>query len=176
MPILTLVPPDSPMLRKTRLVTADELSDDYFWTFVRFMKEFAAENKLLGLAANQVGADKRFFIMNMKAKNEEAQHNRYIGVEKPDYRLFVNPFVTVSIYGYAEEDWEACASLPNITAKVKRANLIKLDFYSRLAKIDYGDKLQLRGYLARIAQHEVDHLDGILITDIAKKIVKGYAE
>jgi peptide deformylase len=103
----------------------------------------------VGLAAPQVGISKRIIVVDLSGGSEER-----------NVQMFINPEI-VEASG-SETGEEGCLSLPNEFAYVKRASKIILK-----ALDEKGDesKLELEGLPARIVQHEVDHLDGILFID-----------
>src|SRR5204862_6975328 len=118
------------------------------------LKELAArmfvlmrENRGVGLAAPQVGLNVRMFVMNATGKPE-------------DDRIYINPELTEPLG--EEEGEEGCLSLPQINAKILRSLSIQM----KARDVDGKPFTQLdSGYIARIWQHEVDHLDGMLLLD-----------
>jgi peptide deformylase len=124
--------------------------DAELYKIVREMFELMYQHKGIGLSANQVDLPYRLFIVNPKgdaaAKDEEL--------------VFINPVIT-RWSGTAEAD-EGCLSFPEIFAPVRRAEKIQIAAYN-LA----GEEVQYEptGLLARAAQHEYDHLDGVLFID-----------
>ena len=106
----------------------------------------------IGLSANQLGLDMRFFIAKIENKN---------------YVIF-NPTITK----LSEETIlmeEGCLSIPDIYGSVERPEKIVLEGF------DYkGKKIKIKawGLLARVFQHETDHLNGILFIDKAKFVRK----
>jgi len=101
----------------------------------------------VGLAANQVGVLRRVFVLQ--------------AVDGEEPRALVNPAI-VDRSDEAEPDAEGCLSLQGVVVPVERATRIRLE-----ARDPQGEpvELELEGLAARVAQHEVDHLDGILIVD-----------
>jgi peptide deformylase len=99
----------------------------------------------VGLAANQVGRLKRILVA---------------AVEDEEFVL-VNPVVEESA-GTTEKEPEGCLSIPGIHVEVDRPTAIRVS-----AQDASGTPLELEasGLLARILQHEIDHLDGVLILD-----------
>jgi peptide deformylase len=99
----------------------------------------------IGLAATQVGILRRFFVFN----DGEAD------------RMVVNPVITRSSTK-TEVDDEGCLSLGTVRVDVERPLEITLEGADAL-----GEQvvLELEGLIARVVQHEVDHLDGVLIVD-----------
>ena len=101
----------------------------------------------VGLAATQVGILQRLFVFSPGAEQEPA--------------AVVNPVVTVVGNELATED-EGCLSLQGVLAPVERAVSVRLEGKG----VDGKDvSYELEGYPARTAQHELDHLDGVLIID-----------
>ncbi len=100
----------------------------------------------VGLAAPQVGVNKRVIVADSR--------------EDP-YVEMVNPRIIES--SGCEEDVEACLSVPDRAGWVRRATKIKVAYQDRFGK---EHTLNAKGYLARILQHEIDHLEGILFTDV----------
>jgi peptide deformylase len=101
----------------------------------------------VGLAAPQVGENIRMFVMNPTG-------------QEGDDHVYVNP-VLADAEG-EEEGEEGCLSLPNINAKVWRSKTLKMQ-----ARDLHGNPIeeQATGYIARIWQHETDHLNGTMIID-----------
>ena len=121
------------------------------------------EKKGLGLAANQVGLTKRFFVLDMKALKE-----RQIGHLKFDkdllkdgkYLKVINPKFIEKQGEIVSE--EGCLSVPGVYKKIKRASFVVLEAYT-----PYGEKftIEAEGIVAKALQHEYDHLDGTLFID-----------
>ena len=111
------------------------------------MFELMRDAKGVGLAAPQVGQNIRLFVCNHSGKPE-------------DDRVYVNP--VVSDAEGEETSEEGCLSLPDIHVEVIRAKTAKMR-----AKDLSGNPIEQTetGYIARIWQHELDHLNGILIID-----------
>lgn len=116
---------------------------------VEQMFEIMYENRGVGLAANQVNLPLRMFIANPTGEKESGEE-----------LVFLNPVIRKS-NGSAESD-EGCLSLPGIHAPVKRNKFVHVKAYSIT-----GQEIDLHadGFLARIIQHEIDHLDGVLFID-----------
>ncbi len=111
------------------------------------MFELMRENKGVGLAAPQVGVNLRLFVMNATG-------------DPADDRVYANP--TLSDADGEEEDEEGCLSLPEIRIQVLRNRTM------RMAAFDLeGKPLEqtASGFVARVWQHEFDHLNGIMLVD-----------
>lgn len=108
----------------------------------------------VGLAAPQLGKNVRVFVTRVDEIIEKRQ------------RVFINPKI-VKKFGSIESLNESCLSIPNTTVKVYRHNSVLIEYYDKYwAK----HKEVFSGFLARVIQHEQDHLNGRLITDYIKPI------
>jgi peptide deformylase len=121
----------------------------------------------VGLAAPQVGLTDRIFVVDLSPVASE-EHPEFHGMKK----VFINAHITERS-GELELIEEGCLSIPGIHEKVPREGEI------RIAYLD--EELQphvesYSGFLARVIQHEYDHLDGILFVDkispLRKRMVK----
>jgi len=111
-----------------------------------------------GLAAPQVGLAERLFVYDT-SRAEECQEPKEDQEQKRG-QVLINP-VILEVQGELEKE-ESCLSLPQVVANIKRSNKVKV------AGLDLEGKrivLEAEGRLARVFQHEVDHLDGVLIID-----------
>ncbi len=105
----------------------------------------------VGIAAPQVGVLKRIVIVDVSGKPKLKNHGRLI---------LINPEIT---------DWEGhevgregCLSIPDYTGNVVRASAIVLE---ALDVSGQPCRYEMEGYEARVAQHELDHLEGVLFLD-----------
>jgi peptide deformylase len=134
-----------PRLRKAseRVTTFDQALKDLAARMLELMRIARG----VGLAAPQVGQNLRLFVMNPTG-------------EEGDDHIYVNP-VLADAEGEEEGD-EGCLSLPGINAKVWRSNKLRM----QAQDLD-GNPIEefADGYIARIWQHETDHLDGTMIID-----------
>ena len=111
-----------------------------------------------GLAAPQLGVLKRMCVVRKFTEDKETGEL----INSTEYVL-ANPAI-VKQSSKKVESWEACLSIPDVYARVERAQKIKVEAFD-----ESGEKFRLNasGFFARVIQHEIDHLDGILITDKA---------
>ena len=108
-----------------------------------------------GIAAPQVNVLERVFVM------EVDNNPRY--PDKASFPLMVAVNPEIKPLGTEQvESWEGCLSIPNIRGKLMRWANIQLNAYDR--KGQYFEK-ELSGFAAVVAQHELDHLNGILFID-----------
>lgn len=124
-----------------------ERFDDDLAALARRMLELMRERRGVGLAAPQVGVNIRMFVMNPTGEDADA-------------RVYVNP--VLSDTDGEETSEEGCLSIPEVNADISRsltATLTALDLSGKPVKET------ATGYLPRIWQHEIDHLDGVLILD-----------
>lgn len=150
MAILPIVTTPDPVLRKkaVRLRKADaalrKLAEDMFETML--------DAPGVGLAAPQIGKSIRLIVVHVPEDEED-------GTEETSLML-MNPEI---IKRTGEQVGpEGCLSIPGVGGNVTRAELITVkafDLDNRPVRI------KAHGYLARVLQHEIDHLDGILFTD-----------
>jgi peptide deformylase len=113
------------------------------------MFELMYEANGVGLAANQVGLPYRFFIANLQSDPKKGEE-----------LVFINPVLSRQ-KGSAEAE-EGCLSLPGLYADVKRSELVMIDAYNLAGEAVH---LQADDLLARVVQHETDHLNGKLFVD-----------
>jgi peptide deformylase len=121
------------------------------------MFELMREAKGVGLAAPQVGENVRLFIMNHTGDptNREAD------------QVYVNPELTEA--EGSDEAEEGCLSLPGINVNIVRDKTMRM----RARDLDNNPIDQVAtGYIARIWQHEFDHLNGIMLTDRMGSVAK----
>lgn len=107
----------------------------------------------IGLAANQVGKLYRLFVLNLKPFNE-----------KPEPMVVINPKI-IDKEGLVLDE-EGCLSFPGLYLNVPRANCLRLHMQNL-----YNEKMvfEFEGIVARVVQHEIDHLDGVLFIDYVAK-------
>jgi peptide deformylase len=119
--------------------------DEYLIQLVERMQHLMQDAQGVGLAATQVGVLQRVFLIDAGDEGLQA---------------IVNPTLVAS--GEQETEDEGCLSLWEVRVPVERATKVTID-----AKNPSGEDvhLELEGLSARAAQHELDHLDGVLILD-----------
>jgi peptide deformylase len=106
----------------------------------------------VGLAAPQVGASLRVIVVELPEDEEDPQSGAKMQL--------VNPEITKSDGEQTGE--EGCLSIPGYVGVVKRKMNVTVKGLNRKGK---EVKVNASGYLARVLQHEIDHIDGILFTD-----------
>ena len=143
-----------PHLRRTSTAITD-LSSAHFQSFIDSLLQFVVDKKGMGIAAVQVDVDQRVFIMCSRP------NSRYPDAPEMAPTIVINPEIT---WASAEKkkEWEGCLSLPGIRALVPRHHAIKVNYLSRTGESIYAE---YTGFIARIFQHELDHLNGMVFLD-----------
>lgn len=118
--------------------------------FIENMRKTMLEAKGVGLAANQVGKDLQIFVIDAKLADEHKIPDAYINPELTEYSR------------EKDEMEEGCLSIPEFWRQIKRSKKVRLK-----ALDEHGKKIKIkaRGFLARVFQHEYDHVQGVLIKD-----------
>lgn len=144
------------ILRKPSLDIPIPIDSDGQRDIKTLVSAFLERDDALGLAAPQIGINKRIIVFRNKGFNEKERIN-----SENDYNVLINPRIT-QLRGEEVSASEGCLSCPEIKVEVSRFPEIKVracDPMGRKISKRYTD------FLARIAQHEIDHLEGKLIVD-----------
>jgi len=130
-----------------------EICTDEMQKFLIDMSKTMITKDGVGLAAPQIGVLNRIIVVAYRDK----------------VLALINPVLSKKSW-LTEVEEEGCLSVPGVYGLVKRHRKITVSAYNEKAeKINFD----ARGLLARIIQHEVDHLDGVLFIDKVKKITQG---
>jgi len=124
----------------------------------REMFEIMYKNRGIGLAGPQVGFNSRIIVVNLTGK-------------KCDEKVFVNPEI-ITRCGKAKME-EGCLSIPMIKAEIIRAKKVCVGIVNLEGKYE---KIETEDLYARVLQHEIDHLNGVLIIDRMSPAEKRIAE
>jgi len=154
--IITL--PHNTLRRKARKVTSFGLE---LQTLIDDMVETMRAAPGVGLAAPQVNASLRVIVVEFVEFKENEDEET-----PPKLHMVVNPEIARSSPDQ-ELGTEGCLSIPHIVGDVERSLKVTLKGYNRRGQ---PIKIKADGWLARIFQHEVDHLDGILFVDRAERV------
>lgn len=156
MAILDIVTFPEPSLRlKSKPVTK---FDTELQTLIDNMFETMRDAPGVGLAAPQIGESLRLVVVEYSEDEDENV--------RPKKYVLVNPDIIKS----SEEmvtDIEGCLSLPGLAGRVERHEAVTIKAKNRFGK---PLKIEAEGWLARIFQHEIDHLDGVLYIDRAEEV------
>ena len=154
-----------PVLRKV----AEDITTDYpeLESFLKDMWDTLAESEGIGLAAPQVGRAIRIVVIDLDVISEDM----------PEYKGFRHVYINPHIVEYDEtltdSSEEGCLSLPAIHEKVVRPKRIRVQWLDE--QFNTHDEW-VEGYLARVMQHEFDHLEGKVFVDrispLRKQLIK----
>jgi peptide deformylase len=144
--------PDKTLRQKSKPISEEKISAKEYEELCVDMQETMLSKDGVGLAAPQIGKNIRLVVVNTK--------------NGPVF-LF-NPEIIKKSW---QKEWgeEGCLSVPMVFGEVNRHKKVTCIFCNRQGA---KDKIKASGLLARVIQHEIDHLDGILFIDKAKKLVK----
>ena len=153
MPILPIKIYGSEVLRR-KTEAIGELTDD-IRELISGMRDSLYYHQGIGLAANQVGVSKQLFVVD----------------SGEGLKVFINPRIKERDIAVTAE--EGCLSLPEIYVEIPRSRSILLEYMDEEGK---EKTLEADGLLARVIQHECDHLDGMMTVDhagfLARKMLK----
>ena len=149
--MLKILTNPSPILRQKAKAVADPL-DAKIQKLIPAMIELMKQSDGAGLAAPQIGASIRLIVIGLKDND----------------LVLINPKISKKSL---LKEWgeEGCLSVPKTFGEVKRCKKIIVKYLDSMGR---QKKLISQGLLARVIQHEVDHLNGILFIDKARKIKK----
>lgn len=144
------------------------------YAMVRSMRKIMREHQGIGLSANQVGMDLNFCVVEPPREDGSTaltvggSTSSTAGGKKRAFYALGNPAI-VTRSAETGEDEEGCLSVPETYGAVSRHERVTVegvDIHGRRVRV------RARGLLARIFQHEIDHLSGVLFVDKAKEVHK----
>lgn len=163
--ILPIVAYGDPVLKKV----AEEIDSDYpgLDKLIQDMYETMYSSKGVGLAAPQIGKSIRLFVIDASPFSDEY----------PELEGWKRTFINPQIIEEEGEEWdfnEGCLSIPGIREDVERKPELILEYEDENFELH---EEKFNGVVARVIQHEYDHLEGILFTDrlspLKKRLLKG---
>ena len=154
--------PHPSLRRKARMVTT---FDSDLHTLIDDMVETMRDAPGTGLAAPQIDVPLRVIVVE-DADIPEVEEGEEIPEVTPDLYMVVNPEIKKPS-SETELGYEGCLSIPGFVGEVERAQSVTIVGQNR-----HGQPLKIKanGWLARVFQHEVDHLDGVLYTDHTDRV------
>ena len=153
MPILKILTQPNPILRKKSIeISPEVIKSREFKSLISSMAKTMVKTDGVGLAAPQIGKNIRLAVIN----------------SKDGVFCLINPKLTKKSWA-RELGQEGCLSIPGGFGKVIRHKKISLTYYGQNGK---KIKMTAAGMMARVLQHEIDHLDGILFIDKAVEVEK----
>jgi peptide deformylase len=163
--IVTL--PEPVLRRKAKPITR---FDKNLQTLIDDMIETMRDAPGVGLAAPQVNISEQLIVVEYSEDEDDEDFDETEERPARPKKLFV--MINPEIVKASEEKVlgvEGCLSIPGIQGEVERHEAIQVKGLNRFGK---PQKLKLDGWMARIFQHEIDHLNGVLFTDLAERIWK----
>ena len=166
--ILPIVAYGDPVLKKI----AENIDTSYpeLSSLIADMYETVYHAKGVGLAAPQIGRSIRLFIVDgapFADEEDDEPDPKAFGIENFK-KVFINP----TILEESGEKWafqEGCLSIPGVREKVYRHEKIKIHYFDE----NWNEHTEsFDGYAARIIQHEYDHIEGILFTELVSPLKK----
>ncbi|RKR12280.1 peptide deformylase [Maribacter vaceletii] len=170
--ILPIIAYGDPVLRKV----GKEIDKDYpnLDTLLENMWETMYNAHGVGLAAPQIGLPIRLFLVDASPFAEDDDMS---AEEKKQLAGFKKAFINPKIIEETGEEWsfnEGCLSIPDVREDVSRKDTIQISYLDENFK---EHKESYNGLLARVIQHEYDHIEGVLFTDkissLKKRLLKG---
>ncbi len=127
---------------------------------ILFMRMMMIKNRGVGLAAPQIGLNMRVFVAQLPNDDGSGYVGKFYAIFNPEIESISKKYIS---------DVEGCLSVPYYYGSVERADKITINGFDKNGR---KTKIKAQGYLARIFQHEVDHLNGILFSDKSKDLKK----
>jgi peptide deformylase len=155
--IVTL--PETVLRRKAHAVTT---FDKNLQALIDDMVETMRDAPGVGLAAPQIGLSERLIVVEYYEREEDEE------IENAPKKVWavINPEI-IKVSEEKVMGVEGCLSIPNLIGEVERHSAIQVKGLNRHGK---PMKIKADGWLARIFQHEIDHLNGVLFTDRATRV------
>ncbi len=178
--VLPIVVYGDPVLRKV----GEEIDKNYpdLEKLLKDMFDTMYNAKGVGLAAPQVGKAIRLFIVDTKPftetdEDDDDEEEEFTPEQKKELKAFKRIFINARMLSETGEEWpfsEGCLSIPKVRENVIRAPDIEIEYYDeKFVK----HKEKFNGVIARVIQHEFDHIQGVLFTDrispFKRKLISG---
>lgn len=146
-----------PTLReKAALIDQKTILTKDFQSLIEDMIETMHDADGIGLAAPQIDESIQLAVIEFDPEND-----RYKIDDTQSLIVFINPKITI-LNKEAASYWEGCLSVPGLRGKVSRPQHISVDYLDREG---LPQRIEVKGFIATVIQHELDHLDGILYID-----------
>jgi peptide deformylase len=166
--VLPIVVYGDPVLRKQ----CEDITPDYpgLNDLIGDMFETMYGARGVGLAAPQIGRAIRLFIVDTEPfsetdEDEEEDEDEFTPEQKKELQAFKKVFINAQMLDEQGEEWkfnEGCLSIPRIREDVSRLPEIELEYLDENFK---KHREKFTGVIARVIQHEYDHIEGKLFTD-----------
>ena len=164
---------------KTKAVTFPASS--FIQTIIQDLIDTYKVVNCAGIAANQIGYEYQIFI-GMKELSDMDDPNEIEKAEAElsavegnphgnNYEIYINPQIDKIDKNSINQDEEGCLSIPGLLVQRERYDDIKIRYYNIDGKVK---KMTLNGFLSKLFQHELDHLNGELMMDNHAKLGNAY--
>lgn len=133
----------------------ERVQDEWVQSLIDNLMTTLVQSNGVGIAAPQVAASHRVLIVASRP------NPRYPHAPNMEPTAMINP----CLVSHSEEmvsDWEGCLSVPGIRGLVPRYQSVEIEYIDRHSKLQ---RQELTGFVARIVQHELDHLEGLIFLD-----------
>ncbi len=176
--VLPIVVYGDPVLRKVAI----DIEKNYpgLTQLIKDMFETMYEASGVGLAAPQIGKPIRLFIVDTQPfvdNDDDDEDDEFTPEERKELEAFKKVFINARIINEDGEEWkfkEGCLSIPKIREDVERKPNIKIEY---LDEHFVKHTESYTGLIARVIQHEYDHIEGVLFTDkvspFKRKMISG---
>lgn len=147
---------DERLLQISKPVTKNEFNTEALESLIVDMRDTMKAKGRVGIAAVQIGYHKRITLIEYENTNP-----RYAEIGSCPLTVIINPEV-YAVGDSITEYNEGCLSVPDMRGMVSRPQKIHYKFYNQFGELIEGES---DGFFARVLQHELDHMDGILFPD-----------
>ena len=157
--------------QQARALTRDEILSPHIQELIEHMRDTMRDAPGVGLAAPQIGESLQLVVIEDRAEYQRELTLAQLaerGRKPVPFHVLVNPKLTIATSGHDDSGnapnifFEGCLSVSGYTALVSRANAVTVNCLNERAE---AVTISASGWYARILQHEIDHLNGILYVD-----------
>ena len=144
---------DKRLLQVSEPVKDNEFGTEELISLIKDMEDTKNDKGGVGIAAIQIGYHKRIMLIGYDSSNP-----RYCDIGDCPLTVIINP--QIKVLDSQKSDYnEGCLSVPDTRGIVSRPKHISYQFYNQYGELVTGEN---DGFFARVMQHEIDHLDGVL--------------
>jgi peptide deformylase len=164
--VLNICTVGDPVLRQTaRALSAEEILSPTIRDLIMNMRETMWRATGVGLAAPQVGESLQLAVLEDRPEFHKKLNEAEVKAWQStlyDYRVLVNPRIELLSSCSEVSEYEGCLSIPGFMANVLRAQSVRVTCLNEKAEPQF---IEAEGLYARVLQHEIDHLNGVLYID-----------
>jgi peptide deformylase len=164
MAILDIYTYPDPVLK--RIADPVKVVDDKLQQLIRDMADTLYSVHGIGLAAPQVGVSKRLLLYDLERKDLDEGISEEERLNRRDYKVIINPEV-LSAEGEVLSEKEGCLSVPDFRTDVQRFKMVHI---KAMDENKNEINIETEEYLGIVLQHEIDHLNGILLVDYVSSL------